>query len=84
VIVSNRRVDLIEEGADVATRVRGRLDTDAELQVKIIGRASSKLVASRAFLDVHGRPSKPAELAFLPPCTERARRFCKWLRSGQK
>ena len=73
VIVSNRRVDLIEEGVDVAIRVRERLDTDAELQVKIIGRASSKLVASRAFLDAHGRPSKPAELAFLPTLSQTER-----------
>lgn len=73
VIVSNRRVDLIEEGVDVAIRVRERLDTDAELQVKIIGRASSKLVASRAFLDAHGRPSKPAELASLPTLSQTER-----------
>ena len=47
-IVSNRRVDLIEEGVDVAIRVRERLDTDADLQVKIIGRTSEMLVASPA------------------------------------
>src|ERR1700733_11795524 len=33
VIVSNRRVDLIEDGVDIAIRVRDRLDTDADLQV---------------------------------------------------
>ena len=34
VIVSNRRIDLIEEGVDVAIRVREKLDTDADLQVQ--------------------------------------------------
>src|ERR1700677_2697456 len=63
VIVGNRRVDLIEEGIDVAIRVRELLDTDADLQVKIIGRARSMLVASPALLEAHGRPERPADLA---------------------
>ncbi len=66
VIVSNRRVDLIEEGVDVAVRVRDKLDTDADLQVKIIGRANTMLVASPAFLDAHGRPADPGEVASYP------------------
>jgi DNA-binding transcriptional LysR family regulator len=65
-VVSNRRVDLIEEGVDVAIRVRERLDTDADLQVKIIGRTGSVLVASPAFLQAHGRPEAPADIASLP------------------
>src|SRR3984957_19795655 len=35
-IVTNRRIDLIHEGVDIAIRVRERLDTDAELQMKRI------------------------------------------------
>ena len=35
--MTNRRVDLIHEGIDAAIRVRERLDTDAELQLKRIG-----------------------------------------------
>jgi len=66
VIVSSRRVDLIEEAVDVAIRVREKLDTDADLQVKIIGRTSSMLVATPAFLDTHGRPRTPADLAAYP------------------
>jgi DNA-binding transcriptional LysR family regulator len=62
VLVSNRRVDLIEEAVDVAIRVREKLDTDADLQVKIIGRARSMLVASPAFLDAHGRPEHPGDI----------------------
>ena len=73
VVVTNRRVDLIEEGVDVAVRVREKLDTDADLQVKIIGRASSMLVASPAFLDAHGRPADPSEIASYPTLSQTER-----------
>jgi DNA-binding transcriptional LysR family regulator len=66
VLVSNRRVDLIEEGVDVAIRVRDRLDTDVDMQVRIIGRTGPILVASPAFLEAHGRPGAPADLSGLP------------------
>ena len=49
VIVSNSLVDLIVVGVDVAIRVRERLDSEDDLQLKIIGRTRSKLVASPAF-----------------------------------
>ncbi|HEV2363200.1 MAG TPA: LysR family transcriptional regulator [Caulobacteraceae bacterium] len=65
-IVSNRRVDLIGEGVDVAVRVREKLDSDADLQVKIIGQSGWLLVASPAFLDARGRPQHPAALEQLP------------------
>lgn len=65
-IVTNRRVDLIEEGIDVAVRLRQSLDTDTNLQVKIIGYTRPILVASPAFLDAHGRPGTPASLEGLP------------------
>jgi DNA-binding transcriptional LysR family regulator len=63
VLVSNRRIDLIEEGIDVAIRVRDKLDTDADMQVRIIGRTGPILVASPAFLEAHGRPASPADIA---------------------
>ncbi|QNH13222.1 transcriptional regulator [Xanthomonas sp. GW] len=63
---TNRRVDVIGEGYDVAIRVRDKLDTDATLVVRSIGHARSMLVASRAFLDTHGRPQTLQELAQLP------------------
>jgi len=62
VIVSNRRVDLIEEGVDVAVRVRERLDTDADLQVKIISRAASMMTASPAFVAEFGEPATPQDI----------------------
>lgn len=65
-IVTNRRIDLIEEGIDVAVRVRDRLDTDADLQVKIIQRSASLLVASPAFVAVRGQPGAPADVPAFP------------------
>lgn len=73
VIVANRRVDLINETIDIAIRVREKLDTDADLQMKTIARASAELVASPAFLDLHGRPTTPADLARLPTLSQTER-----------
>src|SRR5713226_8094611 len=65
-IVTNRRVDLIQEGVDVAIRVRERLDTDADLQVKRIGVSRRILVASPKLLATAGVPKSPADLANFP------------------
>lgn len=62
-LAHNRRVDVIGEGVDVALRVRTRIDTDAELVVRPLGMSRSFFVASPAYLDAHGRPQSPAELA---------------------
>jgi DNA-binding transcriptional LysR family regulator len=48
--VSNRRVDLVEEGFDVAVRVRERLDTDQDLVVQRLGVSRRILVANPAHL----------------------------------
>ena len=65
-IVTNRRVNLIHEGIDVAIRVRERLDTDAELQMKRIGVSKRILVASPTLLARVGEPSTPDELSGFP------------------
>src|SRR6478736_3209843 len=65
-IVTNRRVDLVHEGIDVAIRVRERLDTDADLQMKRIGLSRRILVASPAFLAKEGEPATQAELGRFP------------------
>ncbi|HJU37951.1 MAG TPA: LysR substrate-binding domain-containing protein [Tahibacter sp.] len=62
-LAHNRRVDVIGEGIDVALRVRTRIDTDAELVVRPLGTSRPLLVASPAYLDAHGRPQTPADLA---------------------
>ena len=62
-VVSNRRVDVIEEGIDVALRVRSRLDTDAQLAMRSFGASRLLLVASPAYLARAGTPTHPRELA---------------------
>lgn len=61
--VSNRRVDLINEGFDVALRVRSRLDDDGSLVMRSFGQIQELLVASPKYLDGMGRPRDPDELA---------------------
>jgi DNA-binding transcriptional LysR family regulator len=63
VLSTNRRIDLINEGVDVAVRVRFKLDTDADLVVRTFGHSHGLLVASPKYLDQHGRPQKPEDLA---------------------
>jgi DNA-binding transcriptional LysR family regulator len=65
-MVTNRRVDLIEEGVDVAIRVREALDTELDLQVKMISRTGLVLVASPALIAAYGEPRGPEDLAAFP------------------
>lgn len=61
--VSNRRVDIINEGIDVALRVRTRLDDDGSLVMRGFGQTQDLMVASPDYLRRMGRPQSPAELA---------------------
>jgi DNA-binding transcriptional LysR family regulator len=63
--VSNRVVDLVEEGVDVALRVRPSLDDSGSLVVKNLGATYALLVASPAQLRRQGNPTSLAELARL-------------------
>jgi len=62
VLSTNRRIDLINEGVDVALRVRFKLDTDSDLVIRSFGHSHSLLVASPAYLEQHGRPEQPEDL----------------------
>ncbi len=66
ILSTNRRVDLIEERVDVAVRVRERLDTDGDLQMRRIGVSRRIIVASPDFVRDHGEPGAPQNLAGLP------------------
>lgn len=61
-IVSNRSVDVINEGVDVAIRVRSKLDEDGSLVMRSFGPIQELLVASPAYLNRTGRPQTPEEL----------------------
>ena len=65
-VVTNRRVDLIHEGIDVAIRVRERLDTDADLHVRRIGLSRRVLVSSPALVARLGAPTTPSQLFDYP------------------
>jgi len=60
--VSNRRVDVINEGFDVAIRVRTRFDDDGSLVMRSFGQIQELLVASPKYLDRTGRPTSPEQL----------------------
>jgi DNA-binding transcriptional LysR family regulator len=65
-VATNRRIDVISEGFDIAIRVREKLDTDATLVLRSFGQSKSLLVASPAFLEANGRPQTVEALSALP------------------
>jgi DNA-binding transcriptional LysR family regulator len=64
--ITDRRLDLIEEGVDVAIRARLRPEADSALQMRTLGRTRQILVASPEFLARQGHPARPAELSRYP------------------
>jgi len=71
VLSSNRRVDVIGEGYDLAIRVRTRLDDDGNLVIRTFGQSRTLLVASPDLLNARGHPAHPDELAKLPALSMR-------------
>lgn len=59
--LNDRRVDLLEEGADLAVRI-GHLE-DSSLIARRILESRTVVCASQSYLDAHGTPRTPAELA---------------------
>jgi DNA-binding transcriptional LysR family regulator len=62
---TNRRVDVVGEGVDIAIRVRPPPLADTDLVLRMLAESSQCLVASPALLQ-HGVPQMPADLAGLP------------------
>ena len=60
--VSNRRVDVVSEGFDVALRVRSQPSGEDGLVMRAFGRSNQLLVASPAYLSRSGTPASPLEL----------------------
>ncbi|AOI91682.1 LysR family transcriptional regulator [Burkholderia pseudomultivorans] len=63
---TNRRVDLVGEGIDVAIRVRPPPLEDSDLALRVLAERGQCLVASPALLRERGVPAVPADLARLP------------------
>lgn len=59
-VLDDRRIDLVEEGVDLAIRA-GDLG-DSTLVARRIDRTRRMIVGSRAYLDMHGAPESPAAL----------------------
>ncbi len=60
--VTNRVVDLVQEGVDVALRVRATMDDSGSLVVKKLGVSQALLVASPALLERLGKPEAVEDL----------------------
>lgn len=65
---TNRRVDVIGEGFDIAIRVRFPPLEDTDLVMRVLGNSTQRLVASPALLQAHGlsAPLRPTDLDRLP------------------
>ncbi|QDL56267.1 LysR substrate-binding domain-containing protein [Rhodoferax aquaticus] len=63
--VSNRAVDLVEEGFDVALRVRPTLDDSGSLVIKSFGQSKTLLVCSPQQIERQGQPTDLASLQTL-------------------
>ena len=61
VVPTNRKVDLVEEGFDLALRVEQR-STDSPLAVHELGRFHAWVVAAPSYLTRRGRPKRPQDL----------------------
>ncbi len=60
--VTNRVVDVVEEGIDIALRVRPTLEDSGSLVVKNLGSSVGALLASPVLLRRQGQPEKPEDL----------------------
>jgi DNA-binding transcriptional LysR family regulator len=63
---TNRRVDVVGEGVDVAIRVRPPPLDDSDLVMRVLGDRGQCLVASPVLLERLGVPTVPADLSRLP------------------
>lgn len=63
---TNRRVDVVGEGIDVAIRVRPPPLEDTDLVMRVLAERGQCLVASPPLLERAGTPQVPADLAQLP------------------
>jgi DNA-binding transcriptional LysR family regulator len=65
-LVTNRVIDLVQEGVDVALRVRADLEDSGSLVIKNLGTTKGMLVACPQLLQRFGEPQTPDDLKRLP------------------
>jgi DNA-binding transcriptional LysR family regulator len=65
-VITNRRVDLIEEAIDIALRVRATDDEDPQWATRRLRQSRARLVASPALVAQYGGISTPGALAVVP------------------
>jgi DNA-binding transcriptional LysR family regulator len=65
-VITSRRVDLVEDGFDLALRVRMPGDEDPHLVTRRFGVANAMLVATPRFLKRHPKIRQPSDLEHLP------------------
>jgi DNA-binding transcriptional LysR family regulator len=63
---TNRKVDVVDEGIDVALRVRFPPLDDSDLAMRSFGLSEIILVASPAFIAAHGHPQALADVGRMP------------------
>ena len=63
---TNRRVDLLHEGFDIALRVRFPPLDSTDMVMKVLGNSTQCLVGSPLFLEQLSSPASPADLSGLP------------------
>lgn len=63
---TNRRVDVVGEGIDLAIRVRPPPLEDSDLVVRVLSKRTWCLAASPSLIERHGIPEVPADIARIP------------------
>ncbi|VVP65164.1 HTH-type transcriptional regulator DmlR [Pseudomonas fluorescens] len=63
---TNRRVDLIHEGIDIALRVRFPPLENTDMVMKVLGNSTQSIVGSPVFATARSTPPSPADLSGLP------------------
>lgn len=80
---TNRRVDLVAEGIDVAIRVRPRPFDDSDLVLRVLADRGHCLVAAPQLLTRLGTPNAPSELSAWPGLSMgEGKQVHKWALSG--
>ena len=80
---TNRRVDLVAEGIDVAIRVRPRPFDDSDLVLRVLADRGHCLVASPELIARLGMPKVPSELSAWPGLSMgEGKQVHKWALSG--